>query len=161
MAAGIVKNTVKNSNDDSWHPRPQDLTHSNVARLIRELDLENYEALYRFSIEQSAEYWRAVSRFCEIAWFKDYANFVDFSRGKEFPRWFVGGELNWTDTVFARAAEPDCATRAAVIAETERGEITSVSYAELHRRVRGFAAGLLALNIRKGDRVGMLMEPGI
>jgi acetyl-CoA synthetase len=161
MAAGIVNNTVKNLNDDSWHPRPQDLTHSNVARLIRELSLENYEALYRFSIERSAEYWRAVSRSCEIAWLKDYANFVDLSRGKEFPRWFVGGELNWTDTVFARAAEPGCAMRAAVIAETERGEITSVSYADLHQRVRSFASGLIALNIRKGDRVGMLMEPGI
>jgi len=48
-----------------------------------------------------------------------------------------------------------------VIAETESGEISSVSYAELRDRVRRFAAGLVALKVGKGDRVGMLMEPGI
>jgi acetyl-CoA synthetase len=146
---------------DAWYPRPDDLTNSNVARLVRELKLENYDALYRFSIAEPAEYWRAVSRFCGVVWAKDFSKFVDLSRGKEFPKWFVGGELNWTDTIFARAAEPTCATRSAVIAETESGEISSVSYVDLRDRVRSFAAGLLALNIVKGDRVGVLMEPGI
>jgi acetyl-CoA synthetase len=96
-----------------------------------------------------------------MVWSKDFTSFVDLSRGKEFPRWFVGGELNWTDTVFAHANDPDCAQRAAVVAETEGGEIASVTYTQLHERVRSFAAGLIALNIGKGDRVGMLMEPGI
>ena len=161
MAAGTLENISGQPDADSWYPRPEDLAHSNVARLVRELELPDYDALYRFSVEKPGDYWRAVSRFCGMVWSKDFSNFVDLSRGKEFPRWFAGGELNWTETVFARADEAACAKRSAVIAETEAGEITQVSYAELHERVRGFAAGLIALRIGKGDRVGMLMEPGI
>src|ERR1700722_12764253 len=161
MAAGTLENISGQPDADSWYPRPEDLTHSNVARLVRELELTDYDALYRFSVEKPGDYWRAVSRFCGMVWSKDFSHFVDLSRGKEFPKWFVGGELNWTETVFARADDPLCAKRSAVIAETEGGEITQVSYAELHERVRGFAAGLIALRIGKGDRVGMLMEPGI
>src|SRR5882757_3325510 len=106
MAAGKVDETLQEA--DAWYPRPDDLTNSNVARLVRELGLENYDALYRFSIDEPAGYWRAVSRFCGVVWAKPYSKFVDLSRGKEFPRWFVGGELNWTDTVFDRAADSTC-----------------------------------------------------
>ena len=160
MAAGEVNKTLQEP-EDVWCPRPDDLVNSNVARLVRELDLKDYDALYRFSIEKPAEYWRAVSRFCGMTWSKDFTSFVDISRGKEFPRWFVGGELNWTDTVLDRADDPGVAQRSAVIAETEGGEISRVSYSELRDRVRRFAAGLLAVGISKGERVGLLMEPGI
>jgi acetyl-CoA synthetase len=160
MAAGNVNDSSREA-EDLWYPRPDDLARSNVARLVRELGLADYDALYRFSIERPGEYWRAVNRFCGMVWSEDFTSFVDLSRGKEFPKWFVGGALNWTDTVFARADDPACAKRAAVISETESGEVTSLTYAELHQRVRNFAAGLLALKIGKGDRVGMLMEPGI
>jgi acetyl-CoA synthetase len=161
MAAGKTSEIVTAPKDDSWYPRPEDLTRSNVVRFVNELGLENYDALYRFSIEKPAEYWHAVCRFCGIVWSKDYSSFVDLSRGKEFPRWFVGGSINWVDTIFDRASDPACAARLAVIAETEGGEISSVTYAELCDRVRRFAAGLLVLNLGKGDRIGMLMEPGI
>src|ERR1700727_1711448 len=98
MAAGNVNDDFKGP-DDHWYPRQDDFMHSNVARLVRELGVADYDALYRFSIEQPGDYWRAVSQFCGMVWSKDFANFVDLSRGKEFPRWFLGGELNWVDTV--------------------------------------------------------------
>ncbi len=73
-----------------------------------------------------------------------------------FPRWFPGGELNWLDTVFAHA--PD---RLAVVAETEAGQVTRVAYAALQERVGEFAAGLHAMGLRRGDRVGLLLEMGV
>src|ERR1700683_943704 len=123
MAAGTADNLSRGPDDNSWYPRADDLTHSNVARLVRELKLDDYDALYRFSIERPGDYCRALSEFCGMVWSKDFSTFVDLSRGKEFPNWFIGGELNWVDTVFARAAEPECANRSAVIAETESGEV--------------------------------------
>jgi acetyl-CoA synthetase len=161
MALGEADDMVRRLEDNWWYPRPEDLAHSNAARLMRELGLENYDALYRFSIEKPADYWRAVSEFCGIVWVQDYSRFVDLARGREFPQWFAGGKLNWVDTVFARADDPSCAGRSAVIAEAEGGGISNLSYAELRDQVRSFAAGLISLGIHKGDRVGLLIEPGI
>ena len=103
MAAGNSQDLVESPAEDIWQPRPDDLTHSNVVKLIQVLGVRDYDALYRLSIEQPDKYWDAVNKYCEMVWAKDYASFVDVSRGKEFPRWFVGGEFNWTDTIFARA----------------------------------------------------------
>ncbi len=161
MAAGSSQDPIKYAVEDLWRPRPDDLVNSNVVKLTRFLGVPDYDALYQFSIESPADYWKAVSKFCGLVWSRDYVGFVDLSRGKEFPRWFVGGEFNWVDTIFARAQEPDCASRAAVIAETENGDVRMLTYAELCERVRAFAAGLAANGLRKGDRIGMLMEPGI
>ena len=94
-------------------------------------------------------------------WSKDYTEFADFSAGKEFPKWFVGGKLNWTETIFRWAKDPATASRKAVVTETEDGKITSVTYAELFDQVRTYAAGLKKLGLKRGDRVGFLMEPGI
>jgi acetyl-CoA synthetase len=145
----------------TWYPRPEHFTDSNVAQLTRKLGVADYDALYRLSIEKPDVYWRAVVDFCGIAWSRDYADYVDVTRGKEFPRWFVGGELNWTDTVLARADDPVCRARQSVIAEAENGAIASVSYAELGDRVRRLAAGLTSLGLVRGDRIGLLIEPGI
>src|ERR1700722_7649494 len=116
MAAGTLENISGQSDADSWYPRPEDLTHSNVARLVRELELTDYDALYRFSVEKPGEYWRAVSWCCALVWSKACSTFVDLSPAKEFPKSFGGGELNWTETMFARPDDPTCAKRNAVIA---------------------------------------------
>ena len=63
------------------------------------------------SIEKPDEYWRAALKYCRIVWSKDYTAYADFSAGKEFPKWFVNGELNWTDTALAWADEPSSAAR--------------------------------------------------
>ena len=85
MAAGTLENISGQPDADSWYPRPEDLTHSNVARLVRELELTDYDALYRFSVEKPGEYWRAVSRFCGMVWSKDFSHF-DFRSWQNFAR---------------------------------------------------------------------------
>ena len=146
---------------DTWYPRPEHFVSSNVALLAKKLGVADYDALYRLSIEKPDVYWRTVVDFCGIVWSRDYAHFIDITRGKEFPSWFVGGELNWIDTVLAKADDPVCSARLAVVAEAEDGTISSVTYAELGDRVRRLAAGLTSLGIARGDRLGLLIEPGI
>jgi acetyl-CoA synthetase len=146
---------------NTWHPQPEQIAASNVTEIIRLIGVDDYDALYRFSIERPAEYWRAINRYCGIVWSRDYTDYVDLSRGKEFPRWFTGGRLNWTDTIFAWAKDPATGSRPALIAESEAGEVMTLSYGELFDRVRRFAAGLQHLGILRGDRIGLLMEPGV
>lgn len=147
--------------NDVWIPQPEHIANANVTALAHELDLDGYDALYSFSIARPAEYWEAVNRFCRIAWSRGYDRYVDLSAGTEFPQWFVGGELNWVDTVLTWADDSTTAGYAAVIAEREDGSCVSVSYTELREQVRSLAAGLARLGVRRGDRIGLLMESGV
>ena len=152
---------MNSSEFPKWQPRPEDLTDSNIARLMQELGFADYEDLFRFSIDHPDQYWRVVNKFCGIVWSRDYDQYIDTSRGIEFPRWFVGGELNWVDTVLRWADHPDTANRPAIVAEREQIPAVTVTYAELRKHVRDFAAGLARQGIRRGDRVGLLSENGL
>ena len=152
---------MNSSEFPKWQPRPEDMTDSNIACLMKELGFSDYDDLFRFSIEHPDKYWRAVNKFCGIVWSRDYDRYIDTSRGIEFPRWFIGGELNWVDTVLRWSDHPDTANQPAIIAEREQIPAVTVTYAELRKRVRDFAAGLARQGIRRGDRVGLLSENGL
>ena len=145
----------------TWFPSPERVAGANVTALAAALGVSGYDALHRLSLEDPSRYWAEVNRFCGVAWSRPWNRFIDLEDGPEFPRWFVGGELNWVDTVLRRAEDPGWAARPAVIAEREAGTVTMASFAELRRMVLGFAHGLSELGIRPGDRVGLLMETGL
>ena len=144
-----------------WQPRAEDLSDSNIARLMQRLGFTDYEAFYRFSIEQPAKYWKEVNKFCGIVWSKEYTQYIDTSQGVECPNWFTGGELNWVDTVLRWSEDPITAQQPALIAEREQISPEIVTFSELKIRVQNFAAGLSKLGIQRGDRVGLLIENGI
>ncbi len=142
-----------------WTPSPEIAAAANVTALAAELGCSDFEALYRFSLDQPERYWDVVNAFCSIRWREPYEGLVDLSRGRPFARWFPGGKLNWTDTLLAEAeAEPD---RVAIVAYSESGERRQVTYAELKRQVRQLAGGLRSAGLGRGDRIGLLMENGI
>jgi len=149
------------SQTNVWFPSPEQIARSNVTELMARVGVTSYDDYYRFSVEHPDRYWKAVLDYCGVVWSRPYDAFRDDSAGREFARWFVGGRLNWTDTIFKWARDPQWAQRPAVVAEDEAGEVVRLTYAELHERVRAFAAGLEKLGLRRGDRVGYLMEPGI
>ncbi|GAC1339049.1 MAG: AMP-binding protein [Acetobacteraceae bacterium] len=141
-----------------WYPDRGTMERAQASRLAGALGLADYDALCAFAADHPDRYWRALMEALPIVWSKPYRDYVDLTDGPQFPKWFVGGELNWTDTVFAPGHPDD---RPAVIAETEAGHVETVSYGELRRRVSCLAAGLKALGIGRGDRVGLLMEMGV
>jgi len=149
------------SQTEIWYPSADQIADANITRLMPKVGASTYEDFLRYSIEQPDLYWKAILEFCDVQWTKPYEHFADYSQGREFARWFVGGELNWTETIFKWARDPKWANRPAVVAEDEAGAVTSLSYSELHERVRAFAAGLEKLGLQRGDRVGYLMEPGV
>ncbi|SDD31560.1 AMP-binding protein [Belnapia rosea] len=142
-----------------WHPSPGEASGSHLARLIASLGLTSLEELLDHANRHPDRYWRGAIDALGIRWRRDYAVFLDLADGIQFPRWFVGGELNWLDTIFAHGMA-DGAGRPAVIATDEAGGTRQVTYAELRAQVARFAAGLARRGLRRGDRVGLLMESG-
>lgn len=147
--------------EQTWFPDPDRVAGAQVTALAAELAVDGYDALCRLSLQDPARYWAGVNGFCGVVWSKPWTQFIDLSEGPEFPRWFLGGELNWVDTILNRADDPAWADQPAVIAEREDGVVHTATFAELRRRVLGLSCGLAALGIGPGERVGLLMETGL
>ena len=98
-------------------------------------ELRSYDDLYQYSIANPADYWKEILDFCGVAWRRPYAQFLDPSSRAEFPKWFVGGQLNWVDSVLRWSSLPETADQVAVVAEREDGSVASVTYSELADRV--------------------------
>jgi len=63
--------------------------------------------------------------------------------------------LPW-DALLARSDDP-----AAAVVELQNGRVRRTSFEELERRVRDLAAGLSVTGVRAGDRVALLVPPGL
>jgi acetyl-CoA synthetase len=145
----------------TWQPGAYERESSGIVKLMRALGVASYEELQAVSLADPARYWDVVNRFCEIPWRKPPEGYVDLSRGREFPKWFPGAELNWVDIVFMYARREATKNQAAVVGEKEDGSVASLTYAQLERKVLELAAGLASLGVKRGDRVGLLMENGV
>ncbi len=110
--------------------------------------LEDYEALYRESLEQPEVFWGRVAG--ELHWFKPWEKVLEWNPPNA--RWFIGGQLNLAYNCLDR----HLATRgnkAAIIFEGEPGDSRILTYQQLHREVSQFANVLKNLGVQKGDRV--------
>jgi acetyl-CoA synthetase len=121
------------------------------------LGVSDYDALYCQSIEHPDQFWQKTLELIGIEWFEPYRQFVDLSRGPEWPEWFVGGRLNLAHNTVTRQARGQGAERTALIWEGEDGATVSLSSSALERAVAQAANALLSLGVRRGDRVGLFL----
>jgi acetyl-CoA synthetase len=115
--------------------------------------LEEYEALYKKSIEDPEAFWSGAAE--DLHWFKRWDKVLDWNL--PWAKWFVGGKINLSYNCVDRHALGARAEKTAIIWEGEPGEIRRLTYAELHVEVQKFANALKGLGIKKGDRVAVYM----
>lgn len=144
-----------------WNPSDAAIANSQIMRFARAAGYADFNELLRRSIEDPARYWAAILDFLTVRWRRPYHDFLDVTQGAAFPRWFVGGALNLTDSVLQWADDPACAAKPAIVAEREDGWVEALTYAELRGQVWRMAHALLGRGIGKGDRVGMMLPSGI
>src|SRR5262245_44610542 len=114
-----------------WQPTAAHLRDSGVARLMRALDVPDYDAMRSLSVNEPARYWSVVTSFCEIAWTTPPSGYVSVPEGIEFPRWFPGGQLNWVNTALQWGKRPATANTRAVVGESEDDTVRNLTHAEL------------------------------
>jgi acetyl-CoA synthetase len=115
--------------------------------------LEQYEAMYKESIEDPEKFWAGVAS--DLHWFKKWDKVLDWDL--PWAKWFVGGKTNLCYNCVDRHALGERAQKTAIIWEGEPGEIRRLTYAELYKEVQKFANALKSLGIKKGDRVAVYM----
>jgi acetyl-CoA synthetase len=149
------------SSEDAWYPGERHLQNANVNELIKLFKVRNFDELYSLSIDKPSRYWFGFMESVGFKWKQHPSAYIDIRRGKEFPSWFPGGELNWVDNILKWSDDSQVSSKMAVVAEDESGATTSITYGQLAEAVRRAAAGLSSCGIAAGDRVGLLCENGV
>ncbi len=148
MIAEQNQNLSSTLREDRVFPPP-----AAFAAKARISSLEEYEVLYRQSVEDPESFWADAAG--NLEWFAPWSKVLE----GDFPsaKWFVDGKLNLCHNCVDRhaLATPE---KVALLWEGEPGEVRRITYAELHKEVQEVATVFRAkLGIRKGDRVAIYM----
>lgn len=142
-----------------WAPGIDRIDRANLSRFMRfvreesgKADLNSYSPLYHFSIDQPAQFWTLLWDFVGIRGSGDRTPVLDDQDGMPFARWFPGVSLNFAQNLLRFDDE-----RIALRCHADGGELESVSYAQLQRRVAALAAALRDAGLAPGDAVAALL----
>ncbi|MBT9612520.1 MAG: acetate--CoA ligase [Burkholderiales bacterium] len=120
--------------------------------------MEAYQALCQEAAHDYEGFWAARARE-SILWHKPFTQTLD-ERDAPFYKWFFDGELNVSYNCLDKHLQTQ-ANKTAIIFEADDGQVTRVSYLQLHQRVCQFANGLKSINIQQGDRVIIYMPMSV
>ena len=121
--------------------------------------MDAYRALCDEAERDYEGFWGRLARE-NLSWKQPFNQVLDESDAP-FYKWFGDGKLNVSYNCLDRNLENGNADKTAVIFEADGGEVTRLTYRELHGRVCQFANGLKSLGIKKGDRVVIYMPMSI
>jgi acetoacetyl-CoA synthetase len=118
-------------------------------------DLSDLDRLWRWSVDEPAQYWAEVLSWFGVPFAQPPTAIV--SGRMPHAHWFAGARLNYADLVLRHRRLPG----PAVIAVDEDGTRTEVAWATLAEQVEAFAATLRLLGVQPGDRVGGYLTAGV
>ena len=141
-----------------WQPSIERARGTQLRRFIdfvcqrHGLELVDYEALYRWSIDAPAEFWAAVWDFCEVIHSRSYDRVVDDPGRMPGASWFSGARLSFAENLLRHRDH-----HTALVFRGEGRSSLRMSYAALYQQVARLAHSLRASGIGAGDRVAGLM----
>ncbi len=117
---------------------------------------EQYQELYRKSVEQPDEFWLEQAQ--RLDWFTAPAKGGEWSYDPVNIEWFADGALNLCfNAVDRHLAERGDQTALIFEPDDPQTPGRKLSYADLHREVVQMANALKAMGVTKGDRVTLYM----
>ncbi|HDS0928193.1 TPA: acetoacetate--CoA ligase [Pseudomonas putida] len=145
-------------NDVLWRPSTTQIEASRMDAFRRRvnlrynLQLDDYQALHGWSIEQRADFWQTLAEFFHVHWHTPPSQVL--SEGPQMPdaQWFANATLNFAEHLLRRHDD-----RPAVVAVREDGQREVFSHAELAAQVAGLQTAFKAAGIVPGDRVAAIM----
>src|SRR5215813_13239251 len=115
--------------------------------------LEEYEQIYKESVENPEKFWARVAR--ELYWFKPWDRVLDWNA--PWAKWFVGGQINLSYNCLDRHVGTWRRNKAPIFYEGEPGEVRTYTYQQLLVEVCKFANVLKSVGVKTGDLVAIYM----
>ncbi len=137
-----------------WQPSEERIERAAITRYRRwveetnGLDLPDYAALWRWSVDDLDAFWASIWEHCGIVASSPYER-VLASREMPGAVWFPGARLNLAEHVFRGHAPDDVAIAHA----SELRPLAETTWGELRDLTARVAAGLRRLGVGEGDRV--------
>jgi acetoacetyl-CoA synthetase len=143
-----------------WKPTAADLERAEMTRYMRwagqrrGAPFADYPELWRWSVEQTEEFWASIWEFGGVRASRPYERVLD-SHGMPGARWFEGAELNYAENMLLgptslSGRDP---AQVAVLHCSELRGLEELTWGELSQRVATAASGLRSLGVGRGDRV--------
>ena len=143
--------TTDTSIDSILHEDRKFECPSEFAKEAHVKSIEEYDRLYRESVEEPEKFWAKVA--AELHWFKPWEKVLEWNA--PWAKWFSGGHTNLSYNCLDRHVQTWRKNKAALIWESEPGEVRTYTYQQLWKEVQKFANVLKGLGIKKGDRVAI------
>jgi acetyl-CoA synthetase len=141
----------------AWSPPPGAFAASPAGRMAARHGINDPHALAERAASDPAWYWAAGAEDVGLTWMRPYDTVVDLSAGAAYPRFFVGGLLNWADYSVDRWVREGRGAARAVWWEGDDGSALTLTYAELKQRIDAAAGAMRASGVGVGDVVALLL----
>jgi len=142
-----------------WVPSKECIKQANITRFISFvnkklcLEINSYDELYKWSIENIQDFWTAMWEFGEIKASREYDAIVDDLSKFPGAKWFVGATLNFAENLLRHRDD-----HVALIFRGENQKSVRMTYAELYDFVACLAKPLREVGVAPGDRVVAYMS---
>ncbi|MDJ0778911.1 MAG: acetoacetate--CoA ligase [Gammaproteobacteria bacterium] len=142
-----------NNSQPLWTPSQSSIEAANLSAFIDQvnqrynLDIADYDALYRWSIDEAERFWSEVWDFCGIVGDKGEQILLD-GDDIEQAQWFPDARLNFAENLLREHSD-----EVAIVFRAEDQVESSLSWRELQAQVASVAAWLRAQGLQPGDRV--------
>lgn len=145
---------------DTVDPNLRFAPHENIAKQAYVGSMDEYQRLYRQSIEDPELFWSEIAQ--QFHWHKKWDTVTrsefDHTKGQVQAEWFVGGQTNISYNCLDVHVQNGRGDDVAFFWEgNEDNQRYSITYRELHDKVCRFANVLKSLGVQKGHTVALYL----
>ena len=142
-----------NTDTPLWTPSQASIDAANMTHFIAQvnanhnLSINDYDALYQWSLDEKEQFWSELWDFCGIIGSKG-ERILEGGEQIESAQWFPDARLNFAENLLRRRDD-----ETAIFFRAEDQVEYSLSFRELYQQVASVAAWLRAQGLQTGDRV--------
>lgn len=141
-----------------WVPSQERVNNANMTKFMAFVNnmfannISDFAQLYKWSIDQPADFWSAVWEFSGITASCKWDSVVINQDDMMGSRWFHGARLNFAQNLMRYRDD-----KTALVFKGEGQEPRRITYIELYDQVARLAAAMREMGIQAGDRVAGFM----